>query len=221
MTDGQGAGVIFDIDGTLADTNFLHAVAWRRAFVENGFDVPTAWVHRMVGAGSDVLMTELVGREVAEVKTAWRHHFGALKGEIRALPGAGDVLRAVARRGLTVALASSSEEEDLEPLLRAVDADDVISAVTSAGDVDDAKPSPEVFEAALAKAELDAGSAIVVGDTGWDVEAAARCGLRCIGVLTGGVSRGELLDAGAAAVFRDVSELRERLDESPIATLTR
>ena len=209
-------GVLFDIDGTLVDTAYLHTLAWRRAFLDCGMDVPSARVHPMIGAGSDVLLRELAGDERPDVKAAWRRHFEALKPEIRALPGAADLLRAVAARDAVVALASSSEPEDLEALLAALDCDDAISVVTSAGDVDDAKPSPEVFEVALSKAGLTSAEALVVGDTVWDIEAARRAGLDCICVLTGGGSRTDLLAAGAVAVFRDAAFLVAHLDETPL-----
>jgi HAD superfamily hydrolase (TIGR01549 family) len=209
-------GVLFDIDGTLVDTNYLHTLAWRRAFLDAGLDVPSSRIHRMIGAGSDVLLRELVGEERTDVKAAWRRHFDALKTEIRALPGAADLLRAVAGRGLLVTLASSSEPDDLEALLGALDCDDVISVVTSAGDVDAAKPSPEVFEEALGQAELSAAEAIVVGDTVWDIEAARRAGLDCICVLTGGSCRADLLAAGATQVYSGAASLLAHLADTPL-----
>ncbi|SRR5581483_5528396 len=207
-------GVVFDIDGTLVDTNYLHAIAWRRAFVDCGEDVATARIHRMIGAGSEVLLRELVGDVRDDVKKAWRGHFDDLKSEIRPFVDAAALLRAVKDRGATVVLASSSEQEDVDALLAAIDADDAISEVTSAGDVSDAKPSPDVFQMAMEKAGLDAENTIAVGDTVWDVEAAARAGLRCVCVLSGGIGQAELEDAGAAAVYPDVSAILRDLDGS-------
>ncbi|HET9444333.1 MAG TPA: HAD family hydrolase [Acidimicrobiales bacterium] len=211
--------VLFDIDGTLVDTNFLHALAWRRAFLDAGLDVPTAWVHRRIGMGASTLIQELVGHDRPDVKDNWRRHFERLKPEVRALPGAADLLRAVASRGVKVVLASSSEEEDLEALLQAIAADDVVDCVTSAGDVEEAKPSPEVFTTALAKAGCGPERALVLGDTVWDVKAAGAAGLACVGVLTGGVSAAELADAGAVAVYDDARALVAALDDSPLARL--
>jgi HAD superfamily hydrolase (TIGR01549 family) len=209
---GSVEAVLFDIDGTLTDTNYLHAVAWRRAFTEAGFDVPTAWIHHRVGMGSGQLMEELIGEEREDVKQGWRRHFEALKPEIRAFEGAADLLREVHGRGIRVVLASSSEESDLEALLAALGADDVIDCVTSAGDVDEAKPAPEVFEVAMRKASCDPARSMVVGDSVWDVLAARRTGLPCVCVLTGGIAAEVLLGAGAAAVYQDVRELRGDLD---------
>ena len=209
-------GVIFDIDGTLVDTNYLHAIAWRRAFVDCGEDVATARIHRMIGAGSEVLLRELLGDVRTDVKKAWRGHFDELKPEIRPFADAASLLRAVKERGATVVLASSSEQEDVDALLAAIDADDAIAEVTSAGDVSDAKPSPEVFQMAMDKAGLDPASTVAVGDTVWDVEAAARAGLRCVCVLSGGIGQAELDAAGALAVYPDVSTLLRDLDGSPL-----
>jgi HAD superfamily hydrolase (TIGR01509 family) len=210
--------VLFDIDGTLVDTNYLHAIAWRRGFADAGFDVPTARIHRHIGMGAGLLMEELIGQERDDVKAGWRRHFDALKPEIRAFAGAADLLRDIRGRGMRVVLASSSEEADLDALLAALDAEDAIDCVTSAGDVGEAKPSPEVFEVAMRKASCDPDRTVVVGDTTWDVEAARRAGLGCIGVLTGGISRGELEAAGALAVYRDVGEILSRLDETPLVS---
>jgi HAD superfamily hydrolase (TIGR01549 family) len=212
-------GVLFDIDGTLVDTNYLHTMAWRRAFVDHGLDVPSARIHRMIGAGSDVLLRELAGVERADVKAAWRRHFDSLEPEIRAFPGAADLLRAVAGHGAVVALASSSEEDDLDAALHALGGDDAIHVVTSAGDVEQAKPSSEVFEVAMARAGLTSQGTFVVGDSVWDIEAARRTGLECICVLTGGTSPLDLLAAGAAAVYPDVAFVLEHLDDTPLGRL--
>ncbi len=214
--------VLFDLDGTLVDTNYLHTLAWRRALVEHGHDVPTAWVHRCIGMGSSQLLAELLGDDVDQqpLKDAWRRHFEPLKPEIRALPGAADLVRAVAERGAQAVYASSSEEADVATLVEAVGAGDAVAHVTSANDVSDAKPEPEVFQVALEQSGGDS-RAVVVGDTVWDVQAAKRAGLACVGVLTGGVSRAELEEAGAVAVYRDPADLLEQIDQSPLAPLLR
>ena len=211
--------VLFDIDGTLTDTNYLHALAWRRAFVDAGEDVATARIHRMIGAAGGVLQRELLGEERDEIKDGWRRHFDILKPEIRAFPAAADLLRTVAGRGAAVVLATSSEEQDVQALRDAIDADDVIATVTSAGDVEEAKPSPDVFTTAMEKVGVDATHAIVVGDSVWDVEAATKAGLRTVTLLGGGFGCAELEDAGAVAVFDDPADLLAHLDTSPIASL--
>jgi HAD superfamily hydrolase (TIGR01549 family) len=213
--------VLFDIDGTLTDTNYLHVLAWRRAFLDGGEDVASARIHRMIGAGGGVLLRELVGAEREDLEDGWRAHFGRLRPEIRAFPGAADLLRAVAARGPKVVLATSSEPDDVEALQRAIGADDVIDGVTTAGDVDEAKPSPEVFEAALESVDVAAPDALVVGDTVWDCEAAARAGLSTVGLLSGGIARAELEAAGAVAIYDDPADLLGKLDDSPLAALWR
>jgi HAD superfamily hydrolase (TIGR01549 family) len=213
--------VLLDVDGTLVDSGYIHALAWRRAFVEHGYDVPTAWVHAMIGAGSDVLMKELIGEERDDVHETRRRHFDELKGEIRPFDRCADLIRAIHDAGAKAFLATSSEKENLETLLEAIDADDAIDGYVSAGDVEDAKPDPDVFVAAMEKAGADPSSAIAVGDTVWDIEAAADAGLKCVCVLTGGIGRLELEEAGAVAVYRDVADLLEHLDESPLAPIIR
>jgi HAD superfamily hydrolase (TIGR01509 family) len=211
--------VLFDIDGTLLDTNYLHALAWRRSFVEHGLEVPTASVHRLVGTGSGLFLRELVGEEREDLKAARRRHFDTLKPEIRPFPRAAELLAEVARRGAAVVLATSAEEGDLKAMLGALGAGDSVSVVTSSADVDEAKPSPEVFQVAMERAGSHPASCVAVGDTVWDVAAARRCGLGCVTVLTGGASRCELEAAGALAIYEDVAELLDRIDASPLGRL--
>ena len=213
--------VLLDVDGTLVDSAYIHALAWRRAFVDHGFDVPTASVHAMIGAGSDVLMRELIGEERDDVQETRKGRFDELEDEIRACDGAGDLIRAIHKAGAKAVLATSSEKEQLEALLATIDAEDSIDDVVTASDVDEAKPCPDVFVAAMEKAGADPSSAIAVGDTVWDVEAATGAGLKCVCVLTGGIGRLELEEAGAVAVYRDVADLLEHLDESPLAPIIR
>jgi HAD superfamily hydrolase (TIGR01509 family) len=212
-----GRAVIFDIDGTLVDTNYLHVLAWRRVFLERGeSEVASARIHRLVGMGSDELLESLFGRPRPELKPERARHFDALKGDIRAFPRAGDLLRALHDRGVRVVLATSAEKSDLEALLDAIDADDAIDEVTSAGEVDQAKPAPDLFCVGLEAAGTAPDATVVVGDTVWDVKAATRAGLRCVGVCSGGISRDELEAAGAIAVYEDVAALLDDLDRSPL-----
>ena len=215
--NAHGRAVLFDIDGTLVDTNYLHVMAWRRVFLQQGEpQITSARIHRLVGMGSEELLETLFGRPRPELKPERARHFDALKPEIRAFPRAADLLRAVHDRGARVVLATSAEKSDLEALLKALDADDAIDAVTSAGEVEEAKPAPDLFCVALEEAGTAPEATVVVGDTVWDVEAAARAGLRCVGVMSGGISRAELLDAGALAVYDDVAALLDQLDDSPL-----
>jgi HAD superfamily hydrolase (TIGR01509 family) len=217
MSTPSGRAVIFDIDGTLVDTNYLHALAWRRVFLEQGEpEIFTARIHRLVGMGSDELLETLFGRPRPELKPERARHFDALKSEIRAFPRAGDLLRTLHDRGARVVLATSAEKGDLEALLEAIDAEDAIDSVSSAAEVEEAKPAPDLFCVALQEAGTAPEATVVVGDTVWDVKAATRAGLPCVGVTCGGISRAELLEAGAVAVFDDPAALLEGLDDSPL-----
>jgi HAD superfamily hydrolase (TIGR01549 family) len=205
--------VLFDIDGTLTDTNYLHVRAWRLAFAACGLpEVTSARIHRMIGAGSGRLLRELAGEERDDVKDAWRREFDRLKPEIAAFPKAADLLKTVADAGVTVVLATSSEPEDVDALVEAIGASDAVSAITSAGDVDEAKPEPDVFEVALEKAGASAADALVVGDSVWDVEAASKAGLATVAVRCGGISGDELRVAGAVEVFDDPAALLASLE---------
>lgn len=170
--------MLFDVDGTLTDTTYLHTLAWWRALGDGGHEVA-----------------------------------------IRPLPGARSLVRDVSRRGATVVLATSAKQRDIDDLLRALDLGDAIDHVVHAADVESAKPAPDIFAAALDAAGCAPEQAVVVGDTVWDVEAAAKAGLATIAVQTGGHGRAELLEAGAVAVFRDAAALLADLDRSPIGRL--
>ena len=215
----MAAGVLFDVDGTLVDTNYLHAVTWHRAFADLGVFVATATIHHHIGMGSDKLVPAVAGREVPGASDRHGELYRELHDQLDAFPKAADILRAVHDRGVRVVLATSAKQEDVDALLKAIDADDAIDHVTSSGDVDDSKPDPDIFAVACEAAGLDADRTVVVGDTVWDVEAAARLGLPCVAVLTGGIAEERLRDAGAAAVYDDVADLLARLDESPLAAL--
>ena len=217
---GKPAGVIFDVDGTLADTNYLHVVAWARAFRDAGEDVAMADIHRLIGMGSELLVEELLGHADDDAVDGHAKHFQELMPELRAFPRAGELLAEVRRRGGIVALASSASEEQLEAMLEAIAAPDgTIDHVTGADDVDQSKPAPDVFETALGATGLDPADALVVGDTVWDIEAAAKVGLRVVGVVTGGIGRRDLEAAGAVAVYDNVAHLLDELDRSPVGRL--
>jgi HAD superfamily hydrolase (TIGR01509 family) len=217
MNASGDRAVLFDVDGTLVDTNYLHVLAWRRVMLDNGEpEITSARIHRLVGMGTDELMETLFGRLRPELKPERAGHFDRLKTEIRAFPRAADLLRALHGRGVRVVLATSAEKSDLEALLEAIDADDAIDAVTSAEEVEAAKPAPDLFCVALEEAGTSPEATVVVGDTVWDVKAAARAGLPCVAVLSGGISRGELADAGAVAIYDDIADLLENLDQSPL-----
>ena len=211
--------ILVDVDGTLVDTNYLHTVAWWRAFRDIGEDVPMSRIHPLIGMGSDQLVQRLIDRESEEASEAHSRHYEPFKKEIAAFPRAAELLAELSRRGARVVLATSSDEEDLARLREAIDADDAIDDAVSKGDVEHSKPSPDIFEAALKRFDLDPRNTMVVGDTPWDVEAAAKVELGTVCVLTGGATREQLEEAGALAVYEDVGELLDELDSSPLSKL--
>ena len=217
----QGA-VLFDIDGTLVDSNYLHVHAWTRAFLDGGHPVDAAQVHRGMGMGSELLLPELLGEDVAQESGAdlkERHSavYAELAPLLRVFDGAQELVREVGRRGARTVLATSASAGELERLRAVLGLDDVVDGVASAKDVEDAKPAPDLSESALELAGVPAERAVMVGDAVWDVIAAQRAGVACVGVLTGGTSEAELLEAGAVAVYRDVATLLAELDASPLA----
>jgi HAD superfamily hydrolase (TIGR01509 family) len=215
--------VLFDVDGTLVDSNYLHVFAWSQAFTAVGRPVDAVAIHRSVGMGSSQLLDRLLGPEDARrlgdrAKAEHTERYRQTYSLLRPFDGAVDLVRAVAKRSAVV-LATSAQPEELEQLRRVLDVDDAVLAITSAADVDQAKPEPDLVAAALHQAGVPAERAIFVGDTVWDVQAAARAGLACVTVLTGGIGRAELHDAGAAAIYRSPAELLGTLDDSPLAPL--
>jgi HAD superfamily hydrolase (TIGR01509 family) len=217
-------GVLFDVDGTLVDTTYLHTVAWWEVLRQYDRDVPMAEIHRGIGMGSDNLLDHLLGSDRdkdadEDMTTAHDVLYGAWWERLRPLPGAPDLLRAVAKRGLTVVLASSAQEPELKQLRRVVDADDVVAAATSSADAQQSKPAPDILQAALDQSDVDPRRAVFVGDSVWDVKAAGHLGIPCIGLTCGGTSAAELSDAGAVATYADPAALLEALDDSPIAEL--
>jgi HAD superfamily hydrolase (TIGR01509 family) len=211
--------VLFDIDGTLIDSNYFHTVAWWKALQEAGEDIPMSRIHHLIGMGSDQLLQELLGEEREGLSEVHAEHYKPYKPQLRAFPGASDLLKAVSGRGAQVVLATSSKEEDLEALLERIDAGDAVEEVVHGDMVGASKPAPDIFAVALEKLGLRPEQTLVVGDTRWDIEAAEKIGLKVVTVLTGGWTRHDLAEAGAAGVYEDVAELLDRLDESPLARL--
>jgi HAD superfamily hydrolase (TIGR01509 family) len=220
-TEPPGGGAIFDVDGTLLDTNYLHVAAWWEAFREAGHDIRSADIHRALGQDSAALVEAVLGHGDDAVIEAHSRYFGPYLGRLQPLPQAADLLRATAGRGAQVVLATSAKPDELELMLAALDAGDAISEVLSSGDVDHAKPEPDIIQAALDAVHADPARSVMVGDAVWDVEAANRAGIPCVGLLTGGVSEQELRDAGAAAVYRDAAELLAGLADSPLSRCDR
>jgi HAD superfamily hydrolase (TIGR01509 family) len=224
MTAHRPTGVLFDVDGTLVDTTYLHTVCWWETLRQHGHDVPMARVHRAIGMGSDKLLDHLLGAERDRgADGRLRHAHDGLFGEyfdrLRPFPGAAALLRSCAARGLTVVLASSASEREMRALRATLDADDAVAAATSSADADESKPSPDIVAAALRQAALDPAGVLFVGDTVWDVAAAGELGIGCIAVTCGGTSRAELAEAGAVAVYDDPADLLANMDGSPLAEL--
>ncbi len=213
--------MIFDLDGTLVDSNYLHTVAWWRALQHAGFAHPMNAIHRLIGMGSDQLLPRLIGRQDAEIASARDDEYAKMIGDVLAFPGAEELLGAVREVGLQVVLATSSSPDDFAQMIELVGGTDALDAHTTIDDVTRSKPDGEIFLKAMEIGRLDASRSIAVGDSRWDIEAADAAGLACIGVETGGTSRDELLRAGAVHVYRDVHQLREHLTVSPIGALTR
>jgi HAD superfamily hydrolase (TIGR01509 family) len=218
------AGVLFDVDGTLVDTTYLHAVTWWEALRQFEHDVPMAVIHRAIGMGSDKILDHLLGdeRDRDDDEAMSEAHgvlYGAWWERLRPLPGAADLLRAVASRGLEVVLASSANARELAILRRVIDADDVITAATSSADAEQSKPAPDILEAALEQSGVDPARAVFVGDAVWDVRASSALGINCIGLTCGGTGAAELREAGAVAVYDDPAALLRALDHSVIAKL--
>ena len=202
--------VILDVDGTLVDTNYHHALCWSRAFREHGIVVPLRRLHRGVGMGGDKYVEAMAGADVEKrlgdaLRERWAALFDALIDEIAPLEGAGELLRDLKERGRVVVLASSSIERHLERFLDVLRAREVVDAWTTKDDVEASKPDPDLVQAALDRAGTR--DAILVGDTPWDVKAAQKAGIETICVLTGGFCDAELREAGATEVVESVAEL--------------
>lgn len=214
--------MVFDVDGTLVDSNYENTLAWARAFKALGIPVPTWRLHRHVGMGGDQLVEAVAGADVERrlgdrVREAEKERYRELIDEIQPFPAAKELLAACRDSGPRVILASSAKGEELDHYLQLLDGRDPADDWTSSTDVDHTKPDPDLIEVALEKAGTRA--AVMVGDSVWDVVAAARAGIPTLGLLTGGFSRCELDLAGAAAVFESLEELRRSLAEGPLRTL--
>lgn len=213
------ATAVLDIDGTLVDTNYHHALAWYRAFRAHGFIVPLWRIHRHIGMGGDQLVAALAGegfdREHGdEVRAAEKILYLQLIDEVEPLVGARALIEDLKAAGHAVVLASSAKPEELEHYLSLLDARSLVDGWTDSGDVEATKPEPDLVHAALSKAGAAAKDAVMIGDSTWDCLAAKKAKVRSIGVLTGGFSREELLEAGASKVFDNVEELRQGLGET-------
>ncbi len=211
---------ILDVDGTLVDTNFQHAIAWYRAFRQHEIKLPVWRIHRAIGMGGDHIVSELAGDEAEEemgedIRSAEKALYMALIEEVEPLAGARELIEDLKSRDKAVVLASSAKPDEVEHYLDLLDARDLIDDWTTAGDVEATKPEPDLVQAALDKA--GSGDGVLVGDSTWDIESAKRAGIETVAVLTGGFGEDELRETGAVQVYRSIEELRQDLDGSPLA----
>jgi HAD superfamily hydrolase (TIGR01549 family) len=202
--DPRATAVLFDIDGTLTDSTYHHALAWHRAFSRLG-DPPPMWrIHRTIGMGGDKLVAEVAGDDTEkqhgdELRDWWREEYVEIRAEVRPLAGAADLVRHVADQGMRVALASSGDPEFAREAVEMLGIGDRVEVLTTAEDADESKPEPDLVGVTLDRMD-GVERAVLVGDTPYDVVAALRAGIGCVAVLTGGFARAELVDAGALLV---------------------
>jgi HAD superfamily hydrolase (TIGR01509 family) len=212
---------ILDIDGTLVDTNYHHAIAWYRAFRQFELVLPLWLIHRHIGMGGDQLVEALTDEKTEQekgndIRTAEKTLYFQLIDEVQPMEGSRELIEQLKARGHTVVLASSAKEDEVEHYLDLLDARDLADDWTTSADVESTKPAPDLVSAALQKAGGSADEAVMVGDTTWDVEAAAKAGVPTLTVRTGGFGADELKEAGAKAVFESVTELCQQLDQTPL-----
>jgi HAD superfamily hydrolase (TIGR01509 family) len=219
VSEDRRAGVLLDVDGTLVDSNYLHTLAWSRAFHATGEWAPMNAIHRLIGMGGNSLVRELLGHESPCAEEERQRHYRGLIDEVQPFPKARDFLVRLHELGIAVVLASSAPRDELLPLVERLDAGPAIDAWTTSDDVASAKPAPDVFLTSIRLARIDAQRCLAVGDSVWDVQAARAAGIGCIGVESGGSSRHELSEAGAVHVYRDVEEVLDQLMTGPIRTL--
>jgi HAD superfamily hydrolase (TIGR01509 family) len=210
------AVAILDIDGTLVDTNYQHALAWYRAFRKHNVVLPIWRIHRHIGMGGDQLVPSLTDDDFEQqhgeaVREDEKQLYMELIGEVEPMRDARRLIEEI-----KALLASSAKDDEVDHYLDLLDARELADGWTSSADVDSTKPEPDLVRSALQKAGGEADDAVMIGDTPWDVEAAKRAGVPTIAVMTGGFSEAELRDAGAVAVFESVAQLLERLGETAL-----
>ena len=211
---------VLDVDGTLVDTNYHHAIAWYRAFREHGLTMPVWRIHRHIGMGGDQLVAAVAGKRVEDrqgdsIRAAETALYADLIGEVQSFADARRLLELLDGRGHRLVLASSGKRDEVDHYLDLLDARELVEAWTTSADVTQTKPDPDLVHTAVDK--VGGGRAVMVGDSTWDCAAAARADVPSLAVLTGGFSEQELRQAGAQVVFESLTELCERLDETPLA----
>ncbi len=214
--------VLLDVDGTLIDSGYLHAVAWWQALRKQNLDVPMSTIHRAIGMGGDHLVPHILGDRLEEadvdgLRTAHAAIFSTYWPALRRLPGARELVRHCHEAGMKTILSSSAGGPELEVLRRVLDADEWLTDATASPDAENSKPAPDLVQAGLELAGVGPEDAVFVGDAVWDVVAASRAGVPCIGLECGGTSEAELRDTGAAEVYRDPRDLLDRWSGSMLA----
>jgi HAD superfamily hydrolase (TIGR01549 family) len=229
MTGGCGLGegthfvadtAIFDVDGTLVDTNYQHALAFYRAFRRYNITLPIWRLHRATGMGGDQIIAHVAGDEVerrhgSALREAWVEEFDKMIDEVRPFDGARDLMEAVKSRGFRVVLASSGKSKHVDHFLDLIEGRSIADAWTTSDDVESSKPEPDLVATALDK--VKGASGVMIGDSTWDCIAAGKLGVPSLAVRTGGFSVEELINAGAKRVFESLREFADHLDETPLA----
>lgn len=211
--------VILDVDGTLVDTNYQHALAWYRAFRDHGLVLPIWRIHRHIGMGGDQLVSDLTDEDVEarlgdQIRASETDHYAAMMDEVEVFEGARKLLHQLHDSGYKFILASSAKPQEIDHYIDLLDAREIADGWTDAGDVEATKPAPDLVESALALAGVDPEGATMVGDSPWDAQSAGRAGVETVAVMTGGFSEQELRDAGATDVYESIRELGAALGQT-------
>ena len=215
----MSSAAILDVDGTLVDTNYHHAIAWYRAFRRHDV-TPEVWrIHRHIGMGGDQLVGAVAGDDVEErlgddIREAEGEIYMSMIDEVQVFDGARELIAKLGEIADSVVLASSAKEHEVDHYLDQLDARELATDRTTSADVDSTKPQPDLVHAAMDKVDADSG--LMIGDTSWDCQAAARAGIPAVAVMTGGFAASELREAGAVEVFGGLGELRDALGELPV-----
>ena len=214
---------VVDIDGTLIDSNYQHALAWYRALRLVGETYPVWRLHRLIGMGGDQVVAaageqDLERRVGDQAREQQGREVDALLEEMAPLPGARDLLVAIKERGHRLVLASSGQQRHVDVFLDKLDARGIADDWTSSADVEASKPAPDLLQVALKKLGAPSGvPSVMVGDSVWDVEAAKKAGMTAIAVRSGGFGDDELREAGAIAIYDTPGDLAKALDDTPLA----
>jgi HAD superfamily hydrolase (TIGR01509 family) len=213
---------ILDIDGTLVDTNYQHALAWYRAFRQHEIVLPVWRIHRHIGMGGDQVIAALTDERTDDekgddIRAAEKALYKSMIEEVEPFDGARELIKRLKDAGRTVVMASSAKDDEVDHYLDLLDVRELADSWTTSADVEATKPEPDLVQAALDKADAAPDDAVMLGDTTWDCEAAKRAGVATVALMTGGFSEPELTDAGAVAVFESIPELLERIEETPFA----